>query len=440
MSALRRNAYELLIRCLTDTPRWVRLITESQTWSAAEISDYQVAAMQRVRAWAMETDFYRRRSGSCAGDSRYLTDFPVLKRGEIAALFRECRPRADLSVREFATGGSSGQPIRVLQDQAYVDAARAVSLIFDRWSGYRPGDRRVMLWGSLRDLGLATATLKSRLYTWIKNDHWVNGFKVDLDTVRRLCKELDQGCDLLLGYSSSLDMAASVAFEKQIEFKAPKAIMSSAGTLTASMLANVRRAFSAPVANRYGSRECGDMACTCNFGNLHFCPVTSYVEVVAPAGPSTQGVGTGGILITSLLNRTMPLIRYEIGDLATALRHEKCACGLEWPWVESIDGRLADALVSRSGARIAPQYFIHVLGVELDSSVVSKYQVVQRAGGDIELNYVLRSDEQCLPQEVRERIRTFFTATLGAGTPIEFVQKDDIAPLASGKYQYVRRE
>jgi hypothetical protein len=48
----------------------------------------------------------------------------------------------------------------------------------------------------------------------------------------------------------------------------------------------------------------------------------------------------------------MPLIRYVVGDRATAGDSSPCPCGRPLPTVAHIDGRIDDTLVTRDGRRI----------------------------------------------------------------------------------------
>lgn len=441
MSVFRRSAYRIAIGMLTESGAWSRLVDEAETWDSEQVNLYQREALTGILRLASENGFYVQHWGSnAAGTMEDLTGVPVLQRAHVRKLFEVTLASADKRCRIFSTGGTGGQPIQVLQNTRYVDAARAVSLKFDRWCGYVPGNRRVLLWGSMKDVGLAKAGIRNRLFNWMKNDRWVDGFRITQGTVERLRRELSRGAALLLGYSSSLEAVARLSERMAISFKPPGCVMASAGSLTEPMRSLLRDRFGARVVNRYGSRECGDMACTCVMNRMHFCPVTNIVEVVDMAGRPVDGSSTGRLLITSLVNSAMPLIRYEIGDVAGGLQIQKCECGLAWPWVSNIEGRSADALLGTDGAYVAPHYFIHVLGVELFSANILKYQVVQMPHRDVVVHYVPVVRDFEIGAEREQSIRTCFQAVLGDDVSVTFVPRDDIPPLASGKYQYVRRE
>jgi phenylacetate-CoA ligase len=72
------------------------------------------------------------------------------------------------------------------------------------------------------------------------------------------------------------------------------------------------------------------------------------VEVVDDAGqPVADGV-SGWILVTDLMNRAMPLIRYCIGDVGF-LNSNPCDCGRTSPRL-TVQGRAHDVLVTGSGS------------------------------------------------------------------------------------------
>ena len=67
--------------------------------------------------------------------------------------------------------------------------------------------------------------------------------------------------------------------------------------------------------DRYGSREFGNMAMSCEQEDgLHVIPTAAIIEILRPDGSPAEPGELGEIVITSLTARAMPMIRYRIGD------------------------------------------------------------------------------------------------------------------------------
>jgi phenylacetate-CoA ligase len=76
----------------------------------------------------------------------------------------------------------------------------------------------------------------------------------------------------------------------------------------------------------------------------------------------------GRVVVTDLVNRAMPLIRYEVGDLAT-VRSGPCACGRSLPRLGAVHGRITDILRTPDGRKISgisvlDTFMIHIPGIK----------------------------------------------------------------------------
>jgi phenylacetate-CoA ligase len=92
----------------------------------------------------------------------------------------------------------------------------------------------------------------------------------------------------------------------------------------------------------------------CAAGRLHRWPELGIVEVMMDAADAPVSPGQSGRLIgTSLLNADMPLIRYEVGDRASAsVPQEPCACGRSLPALQRIEGRMNDIILTPDGRTV----------------------------------------------------------------------------------------
>lgn len=110
----------------------------------------------------------------------------------------------------------------------------------------------------------------------------------------------------------------------------------------------IREVFDGRIIDRYSSEEFGYIALQCPVHeHLHICSPSLVVEVVDDEGNACDIGVPGRVLVTSLHNFAMPLIRYDIGDIAEF--GEPCDTGLSWPVINQVNGRIRDSITLPDG-------------------------------------------------------------------------------------------
>ena len=106
--------------------------------------------------------------------------------------------------------------------------------------------------------------------------------------------------------------------------------------------------FGGRIIDRYSSEEFGYIALQCPVhDHLHVCSPSLVVEVVDEYGNACDVGVPGRVLVTSLHNSAMPLIRYDIGDIAEFGR--PCEAGITWPVLNQVNGRVRDSITLPDG-------------------------------------------------------------------------------------------
>jgi phenylacetate-CoA ligase len=153
----------------------------------------------------------------------------------------------------------------------------------------------------------------------------------------------------------------------------PRCLVLSSEKTTPAMKEVIAEAFRARAYEEYGSVENCALATECEYGSLHVSADFGVVEIVNDRGEPAEAGCHGGVLCTGLLNDAQPLIRYEIGDVASWSR-VKCQCGRDQlPVLAGIEGRLEDAVVGPDGRELVRFHglFINVKGV-VEAQVVQE--------------------------------------------------------------------
>src|SRR5262249_36059664 len=133
----------------------------------------------------------------------------------------------------------------------------------------------------------------------------------------------------------------------------PRGILAAAMVLHDWERRTIEAVFDCPVTNRYGCEEVSLIACECErHDGLHINADGVYVEVLRHDGTPAAPGEAGAVVVTALANRAMPILRYQVGDMAVA-SDRCCPCGRGLPLLECIEGRVADYVVTPSGQLIS---------------------------------------------------------------------------------------
>jgi phenylacetate-CoA ligase len=240
---------------------------------------------------------------------------------------------------------------------------------------------------------------------------------------------------LILAYTNSIEELTRFIQEHHLSVYSPPAIMTSAGVLYPEVKAKIEEVFHTTVFNRYGSREVSDIACSCEKDEgLHIIPAIHYLEIVDDAGRQVKPGKAGNIIITSLTNYTMPLIRYKIGDLGI-LSDKACSCGRGFPLLEQVKGRIRSVFRNKQGDLIDGGVFIRLFYFREN---VKQFQVIQESLEKITVNLVLKDKKQLkvIDKDLME-ITAGIEKIMGSETIIKYNLVEIINPGPSGKYGYV---
>jgi phenylacetate-CoA ligase len=179
-----------------------------------------------------------------------------------------------------------------------------------------------------------------------------------------------------------------------------RGIITGAEKLDDSQLCMIKKVFSVPVFESYGSRECGllGMQLSAEDRRLHIVGAHTLLE---PFG-TTDPVSGSEVLVTMLHRWGMPLLRYRIGDRA---RFAKAIDQGPSEILEEVTGRVLD-LIHLPGGRIVHSCQFPGLFKNFD---IREYQVVQDPHGDIRVSLIagphLNSrDITCIERVLRDNL------------------------------------
>jgi phenylacetate-CoA ligase len=366
------------------------------------------------------------------GRNASLDHFPVLTKEGLRDGFRQLAAEGS-ALRGWLqhSGGSTGEPSTVRLDSAMHAWRIACGWRGDCWGGLKPTDRFAFLWGHPGDLS-GSARLRERLHAWLFNRWLSDVFALDDPRVREIHAWIHAkrpAC--LVGYASALLSYARLARVQGLRPPPLRKVVATAETCSAEDAAEIAAYFAAPVLQRYGAREVGDIAHQCEQGAWHVHSDHVLLEVRRDDG-SISSDGEGSLLVTCLSNYSMPLIRYEIGDRAD-LTPQPCPCGRGLPTFTALLGRVSDYIDLADGGRLSSLVFNHLLR----SAPIRQFQVVQSAPGRIRLRILPLAD---FTEAALVPLQRYLAANCGGRLALALELVEDIETSPSGKLRQVVRE
>lgn len=361
--------------------------------------------------------------------------FPILTKEIIRQEGERLFP--DISLNDWTymdtSGGTTGAPVKFRHSGRFFDMDQGAKLLYDEWAGRKIGDRQIRLWGNERDIMSGKSDWKNKIYRWMRNETFLNTFVMTEEKIEQYIEEIKQKKpEMILAYVQSAEEIAKYLHNHHQKIEGITGVMTSTGALPNNLHDFISESFGrCPVLNRYGSREMGDMACSCDKNEgLHINTLSCFLEIVDDDGNRCRQGEYGQVLTTLLMDYSMPMIRYSIGDVA-AFEEKQCSCGRGLPMLKEVKGRVCDWFKSSDGRKVHGEYFTHLFYTETN---IKQFQVIQEALDLIRVKLVINCSEW--DKEAFQRQFTENLYKVLGDIPVVFEYVEDIPVTASGKRAY----
>jgi phenylacetate-CoA ligase len=411
-----------------------------QWWSTDDLFQYREKKLRELCSHAYEhVPYYSDRlrqlnslTGAVSSSKDWL-DLPIMTKEILKSSYNSLISKSQHSVTAIqnASGGSTGKPVSFLSDlYMYTMMEGWGNLIFS-WAGWTPGEMVLHLWGGRAHQcpgfwGQVKTRLSGRLiipvHTYDDSDFqkWWNYI-------------IQYRPSIIYAYPSVITEFSKWLFDKSYQPQGVKGVFCSAEILFPEQRNIIEKAFECKVYNQYGSREAPSIACECPQGNMHIFMDLNHVEFLDEEGSDSKK-----IIATPLFNYAQPLLRYDLGDMGANLDGD-CPCGRSYPIMRMDIGRKNDHLVTSSGKKVWPSFFI--LNLE-GFDWVQNYQFRQTAINNFELDVELDSVE-----DIASRTKILFTQILpklksvfGDDLILQVNQVRKIKRTSAGKFRHVINE
>jgi phenylacetate-CoA ligase len=363
-------------------------------------------------------------------DTADLSAWPVMDRRMVITHRSELRARwVKAGVFSRTSSGSTGQVVNVAYNPAAGGWSWAQEYRSLYWFGVPPGSRTLLLWGGGHPL-----------LDWVRNCR--------VCTTKNLTfEQLESAADYLLRKRPVLLMGLPSAIAQLARHVRAHHPLAPAQLVPFVKLGGeqvydfqrdeIARHLGARVFESYGSTEMGPIAHECPHGSRHIMADHVRLEIFDGDTPLPPGE-FGDIVVTSLFNRAMPLVRCRIGDRGRISLH-RCPCGLPHPVLDELVGRAADMFSTVDGRLIHGSELGRRLQLFLSRAPLGSVGQVlfeQLAPGQWK---VLVESSDGFDEACAGELRGIVQTTFGAACQVSIERVALIPREQSGKYRYYRR-
>ncbi|MBX3330275.1 MAG: phenylacetate--CoA ligase family protein [Nitrospira sp.] len=383
--------------------KWESL-RQMQTWTRQHLEAEQLRGLRNLIAIAYDNaPYYRKKldsKGLRPSDLNCLEDFkqiPPTSKEDLLRFKDEIQWRVPAERHFYSeTSGSTGKPLVFYRNGEWDAWHRASVFRGYHWYGVNPWDRNGYLWGYNFSWNRA---LKTRLLDVLQNRFRLFSYKNE--EIDQFIAKLSSAV-YLSGYSSMIyEVAKRVNAKKQAwSFPHLKMIKGTSEKIFDKYRDEVNTAFGIPIISEYGAAEAGIIAFECPLGAMHVNMETVIVEEV-----------NNEVLVTNLVSKSFPIIRYKLGDYIRLDKTSRCACGMQHEIVLEVLGRVGKVIHGKTTQYPSLTLYYVFKNLAMEHGLILNYQAEQTQKGAL----VLRIEghlEEAHRTALSEEIEKYFARDL----------------------------
>jgi phenylacetate-CoA ligase len=227
---------------------------------------------------------------------------------------------------------------------------------------------------------------------------------------------------------TQLTSLAQYAIEHKRTGWRPEIALTLGSLVTDEMREIAMEGLGAKIVDRYSSEETGYIVLQCpKHNHFHVINAVMHFEIV-DENDKPCPVGTPGrVLLTSMQSYAMPLIRYEIGDMAEW--GEPCDCGINLPVIKKLWGRTRHLITTPDGKRTYARIYAREFD-DIEGLLASRFVLHQNKVVDAQLK--VKEPSPAIAASVTEKVQR----ALSYPYPIQIRYVDQIDRGSSWKQDY----
>ncbi|MCC3860671.1 phenylacetate--CoA ligase family protein [Pseudemcibacter aquimaris] len=346
------------------------------------------------------TPFFRKRLENLRIDKKKgvdLKDFsniPILKRADIQNHKDKMHSR-DLAMENYgatdlSTTGSTSTPLAVRWSRCAYLVTTVLQDRWYKWAGLDGNRNLARLYSEADEINGNQGSFSKGWMSGNPNGGYaVNSSTLPISIQAKWLEHIKP--DYLMAYPSNVYAIFDYAENNNIDLSSIEKILTYGEVLSCETKSYFLNEHAIDVIDKYSCRETGCMALKCKSSdNYHVQTSNVYLEILREDGSAAEEGEVGKVVVTSLTNTAMPLIRYEVGDYAAV--GSKCVCGRGLPTIKKIMGRTRNMAKLRDGDSFWPRFYTEEL---ISKTPVKQIQYIQVDYEKIHVLYVSDGEISC---------------------------------------------
>ena len=340
-----------------------------------------------------------------------INQLPIITKEHLRDHLDEMFVGSQLTCSRSYTSGSSGSPLRVYRDYPSMVSEWAYQWRQRISFGHKPGDKTVVLRGDLRRDQL-------KLYDPFSRSLYLSSYHLRPERASWYYHAIrDFAPRAIYSYPSAAESLVNLLQEIGKSLAVPL-VFTSSETLYDHQRTKIEETLNCQVVDWYGNAE----------RNVALAQTVDKDYRELPLY-SIQEYHDHFVVGTSLINESLPLIRYRVDDVIRP--DERRSDRLGFRRVRSIQGRQDDVLILPDGSRISM-----IWGAFDRIPHLYRAQIVQEHLDAFQLNLVVCSDFGSFEEaQLRKKLAEFVGES--ANYTLSYVEEDQIIKAPSGKYKLI---
>jgi len=421
------NTYQYKVRHRGQYKAWKKYYNNYMYASKDDLDCEQEKRLKNTLNYARENSrWYKDIDVEC------LSNNPILLKKNIVNNLNDIATIAESEAIISQTGGTTGASMKVFFKEEDIQERYAILDTFREQYGYTLGKKTAWFSGksivSAKDLNKRVCSRddlinKIRFFSTFHINN--KNFEIYWDSLVSFMPEF------IVGFPSSVYEICQIAESKQLTFPGKvKVFFPTAETVLSEHRTTISKVLGCKVIDQYSASEGAPFIIECKSSRLHIHPLTGIFEVNDKFGkPSNEG----SLYVTSFSTKGTPLIRYDIGDRIKLSKSDlECDCGLNFPLVDSIEGRTNDYILSPENGKVN---LGNISNCTKGIKGIQYFQIIQDIKNEIEVKVVSDSsftsyEKSSFIDALKERV--------GNEMIIKLTVVPDIPKEKSGKFRMVK--